>query len=329
LIGRKSSYLQGREKEGAMEVFVGIDVSKDRLDVGVVPGNEIRSFRNGEEGMKDLTDFMKSVAPELIVLEATGGIERLAISVLAAGGFPVVAINPRQSRDFAKATGRLAKTDSIDALVLANFGKSIRPEVRPLKGEELQLLGDLNSRRRQIIGMIVMEKNRLSSSTLQVRNRIAEHIEWLESSLKMVDKDMDEIIRNSPVWKEKMDLLQSFKGVGPVLSKAILSDLPEIGTLNHKQIAALVGVAPFNCDSGRHRGKMKVWGGRAYIRSLLYMGAVAAIKHNSVIKAFYQRLLLAGKKPKLALTACMRKILVILNAMVKSNTPWSPSYAQS
>ena len=310
-----------------MEKFVGIDISKERLDVGIIPGNETTSFVFDEEGLSKLTDFMKSVAPEMIVLEATGGMERSITGVLAAEGLPVVAINPRQARDFAKAKGLLAKTDRIDSLVLADFGKSIRPEIRPFKDEESRTLADLNTRRRQIVGMIAMEKNRLSASSLRVRERISEHIKWLEASLKDIDREMDKMIRTSPVWKDKVDLLESFKGVGPVLSKAILSDLPELRTLNGKKIAALVGVAPFNCDSGKRRGKRVIWGGRANIRSLLYMAAVSGIRYNPVIKDFYHRLTSSGKKPKVALTACMRKILIILNAMMKNHTPWSPSYA--
>jgi transposase len=310
-----------------MEKFVGIDISKERLDVGIIPNNETTSFSYDEEGLAKLTDFMKSVAPEMIVLEATGGMERPVTAILAAEQLPVVAINPRQARDFAKAKGLLAKTDRIDSLVLADFGKSIRPEIRPFKDEESRTLADLNARRRQVIGMITMEKNRLSASSFRVRERISEHIKWLEASLKDIDREMDKMIRNSSVWKEKVDLLQSFKGVGPVLSKAILSDLPELGALNSKKIAALVGVAPFNCDSGKRRGKRVIWGGRANIRSLLYMAAVSGIRYNPVIKSFYHRLTSSGKKPKVALTACMHKILIILNAMMKNHTPWSPSYA--
>jgi transposase len=309
--------------EREKEVFVGIDVSKDKLDVAVRPSGEILSFSNDEDGISLMVDFIKPLSPLLIVLEATGGLETASVGILAAKGLPVVVINPRQVRDFAKATGKLAKTDAIDAHVIARFGEAVRPEIRPLKDQETQKLDALITRRRQIVEMITAEKNRLGSATSWTRKDIQNHIAWLEKCLMKADKDLNNLLRKSPVWREKNDILRSTPGVGPVLSMTLLSNLPELGTLNRKQIAALVGVAPLNRDSGLFRGKRKIWGGRASIRSVLYMSVTCAIRFNPLIKKFYQHLRNAGKVHKVAMTACMRKLLIILNTMIKNRTCWS------
>jgi transposase len=308
--------------EREKEVFVGIDVSKEKLDVAVRPSGELMSFSNDEDGISVMADFIKPFSPLLIVFEATGGLETASVGMLAAKGLPVVVINPRQVRDFAKATGRLAKTDAIDAHVIARFGEAVRPEVRPLKDEETKRLAALITRRRQIVEMITAEKNRLSRTTPWTLKDIQNHVAWLEKCLKKADKNLNDLLRKSPVWREKSDILQSTPGVGPVLSMTLLSNLPELGALNRKQIAALVGVAPLNRDSGSFRGKRMIWGGRASIRSVLYMSVTCAIRFNPVIKKFYQRLRDAGKLHKVAMTACMRKLLVILNTMIKNRTCW-------
>jgi len=304
------------------EIFVGIDVSKERLDIGIYPGDETRTFDNNEQGIAKLLVLMSSVSPTLIVLESTGGLETLAVSSLCEKNLPVVVINPRQVRDFAKATGTLAKTDAIDAKIIARFAHSIRPEIRPLKDKNVQRLSALNARRRQIMTMLVAEKNRLKRAPKPNKKNIKEHIDWLEKTLANIDDDIQKTIKKSPVWKANSDILQSFKGVGPVLSASLLGDLPELGCLNRKKIAALVGIAPLNCDSGKYRGKRRVWGGRSNVRRLLYMATLSAMRSNPVIKSFYSRLIEAGKPHKVAMTACMRKIITILNAMLKNRTFW-------
>lgn len=304
------------------EHFIGIDVSQAHLDVNVVPDGQAAQFVNDEAGVAQLVKFLKPINPTLIVLESTGGLETLAISILSAMQYPVVVVNPRQVRDFAKATGKLAKTDKIDAAVIAEFACVLRPEVRQLKDEQTQLLSALNARRRQIVDMLTAEKNRLHRAPMPNRKNIAAHIRWLEKNLTDINKDIHKTIRKTPVWREKDDILQSFKGIGPTTSASLLSDLPELGRLENKKIAALVGVAPFNCDSGRYRGRRRVWGGRSQVRRILYMATLSAVRSNPVIKSFYNRLRQSGKSHKVALIACMRKILVILNAMVKNNTLW-------
>jgi transposase len=305
-----------------IEVFTGIDVSKDTLEVAMEPQREKMSFAQTEDGLLLMADFVQSFSPCLVVLEATGGGERAAVATLAARSLPVVVVNPRQVRDFAKSKGVLAKTDKLDALVIAQFAQAIRPELRPLKTAEAQELDALLSRRRQIVHMLTAEKNRLHSAPGWTRKDIILHIAWLEKRLAMIEKELGGMIRKSPVWRVKDELLRTFKGAGPVLSQSLLSDLPELGRLNRKKIAALVGVAPLNRDSGKFRGRRRVWGGRAEIRSVLYMATVAAIRSNPVIAAFHERLVKAGKAPKVAITACMRKVLTILNAMMKNQTPW-------
>lgn len=309
--------------ESGREVFIGIDVSKEKLDVAVRPTGEFMSFSNNEDGISCVVDFVKSFSPNLVVLEATGGLETAAVGVLADKGLPVVVVNPRQVRDFAKATGKLAKTDEIDAHLIARFGEAVRPEIRPLKDQDAQKLTALITRRRQIVEMITAEKNRLNTAPKWTSKDIQANIAWLEKCLKKVDKDLKNLLKKSPVWREKDEILQSTPGVGPVLSMTLLSGLPELGTLNRKEIAALVGVAPLNRDSGLFRGKRMIWGGRANIRSVLYMSATCAMRFNPTIRIFYERLRLAGKIHKVAITACMRKLLVILNTMIKNRTYWS------
>lgn len=308
--------------------FVGIDVSKDVLDIALLSekgGEPLRqSNANTEEGIQEATKRLREISPALVVLEATGGLEIRIAGSLAASGIPVAVVNPRQARDFAKAKGILAKTDPIDASVLAMFAEAIRPTPRPLKDEQMRALEALITRRRQLVDMLTAEQNRLAMAPNQVRKNIKAHIHWLNKRLDDVNKDLDKAVRECPLWREKDELLQSTPGVGPILSRTLLAQVPELGTLNRRQIAALVGVAPFNRDSGTLKGKRTVWGGRANVRSVLYMSTLAAVNHNPAIKAFYRRLRDAGKKPKVALTACMRKLIIILNAMLKTLTPWSP-----
>jgi transposase len=305
-------------------VFVGIDVSKEQLDMVLRPGG-IRTMPNNEAGFAKILADLKTVSPTLVVLEATGGLELPLTSALALAGLPVVVVNPRQVRDFAKATGQLAKTDAIDAQVLARFAEVIRPEPRPLPDEQTQALAALVTRRQQLIEMLTAEKNRLASARPAIRKNLRAHIAWLERALQQADTDLADAIRQSPVWREKEELLRSVPGIGPVLTTTVLANLPELGTLTHKQIAALVGVAPLNRDSGTLRGRRTVWGGRAHVRTALYMAAIVATRFNPVIRAFYRRLCAAGKAKKVALVACMRKLLTIINAMLKHRTPWNPT----
>lgn len=305
-----------------LKLFVGIDVAGEYLDLVMQPGNEYRRFANGPEGIESLVDFLRPFAPELVVLEATGKLEVAAAAALSIAGMPVAIVNPRQVRDFAKAGGQLAKTDRIDASVLARFAAAIKPEPRPLKDEQARDLEDLLARRRQLVGMIASEKNRLARARPKSAKDIQSHIQWLEKRLHRIDDDLQAQIKASPLWRSRDQLLQTVPGVGPGLAQTLIIDLPELGVLSHRQIAKLVGVAPLNCDSGKMRGKRAVWGGRASVRRALYMATVAATRHNPTIRAFYQRLLTAGKRPKVALIASMRKILTILNAMAKSGTAW-------
>lgn len=309
------------------QVFVGIDVSKAQLDMALRPEGRF-SVPNNEAGCAQILERLRAVSPMLVVLEATGGLEIPLTGVLAAAGVPVVVVNPRQVRDFAKATGRLAKTDALDAQTLAHFAEVIRPELRPLPDEQTQALAAILARRRQLVEMLTAEKNRLGSARKPVRTSLRTHIAWLERELNHRDRDLAHVIQESPVWREKDALLQSTPGGGPVVTTTLLANLPELGTLTGKQIAALVGVAPLNRDSGSWRGKRAVWGGRAQIRAVLYMAAIVAARFNPVIRAFSQRLCAAGKAKKVALTACMRKLLIMLNAMLKHRTPWRTEGAQ-
>ena len=302
--------------------FVGIDVSKAQLDVAVRPTGKRWTLPYDQTGIEGLIPQIVDLEPALVLLEATGGLELPLVAALAAAALPVVVVNPRQVRDFAKATGTLAKTDTLDAGVLAHFADAVRPEVRPLKDAETQVLNSLTARRHQVMTMLVSEKNRLGTAIGAVSPRIEAHIAWLEQELNDLDKGLRQTLRRSPVWREKDDLLRTVPGVGEQLSLTLLANLPELGTLNRRQIAALVGVAPYNRDSGTLRGKRAVWGGRSRVRAVLYMGALVASRHNPAIRDFYQRLLAAGKPKKVALVASMRKLLVILNGMLKHGSPW-------
>lgn len=307
------------------ELFVGIDVSGERLDIAVRPAGHRWSVVNDEKGIKELENRIGELSPSLILLEATGGIEALAVSALFERSLPVVVVNPRQVRDFARAVGRLAKTDAIDAEVLAHFAEAVRPEIRALKGQGAEELSALLRRRRQLVDMLTAEKNRLSrESSKEIRKEIKTHIVWLEKRLQDIDKTIYKSIQDSPLWRAKDEILRSMPGVGPVLSAVLVAGVPELGSLDRRKIASLIGVAPLNNDSGLYRGRRRVWGGRAEVRSILYMATLSAVRFNPVIREFYECLCGNGKKPKVALTACMRKLLTILNAMVKNGKTWQP-----
>lgn len=305
------------------KISIGIDVSKSTLDVAVHESGETWSCSNDYTGCAEIVSKLKQLTPTSIVLEATGGFETLITATLSAADLPVIVVNPRQVRDFAKATGQLAKTDRLDCRVLAHFAAAIDPPLRPIKSDETQHLEALLARRRQIVEMLVAEKNRLANHRDRaVVKDLNAHIVWLERRLKSSDDELQRVLKNSPAWRERDDLLRSVPGVGPVLSLTLLAQLPELGRLNRREIAKLVGVAPFNWDSGQWRGARHIWGGRAAVRSPLFMATLCAIRINPTIKSFYRRLIGAGKAPKVAITACMRKLLTILNFMVKSQTSW-------
>jgi transposase len=317
-------------------VYVGVDVSKDQLDVCVRRGEAQRHNDNSsfvvphdDAGIDTLVSCLLEERPELVIVEATGGFERAVVAALAAEGLPVAVVNPRQAREFARATGRLAKTDRIDASILARFAEAIRPTPKPLPDEEIRALQGILARRRQLVGMLTAENNRLPTATKPVAKRIASHIRWLEKELSRTDGDLDEAIKSSPTLSENEALLRSVPGVGPVLARTLLAQVPELGTLTHKRVAALVGVAPLNRDSGTLRGRRSVWGGRADVRAALYMGALVAARRNPVVREFYERLLAAGKPKKVALVACMRKLLAIVNAVLKHRTPWRSPHSLS
>jgi transposase len=313
------------------DLFIGIDVSKARLDVAVLPGEHAWSVCNTEEGIQELIAKMSQLgSPKIVLMEATGGFERRPLVLLGAAGVPVTAINPRNARDFAKSLGLLAKTDRVDAKVLALFAQKIQPPCRPLPDEQTRALQDLVVRRRQMVDMLTAEQSRLAIvESAKVKREIAKHVAWLKKRIHITDYDLDQTIKRSPAWQPKCDLLKTTPGVGPVTSATLLALLPELGTLNNKQIAALVGVAPFNRDSGTMRGRRCIWGGRAAVRSVLYMATLAATRFNPTIRAFYQRLCKLGKLRKVALVAAMRKLLTILNAMVRDQTPWRSSNAET
>ncbi|MDA0799333.1 MAG: IS110 family transposase [Chloroflexi bacterium] len=302
--------------------FVGIDVSKDHLDLVERPGGAQWQVANDGEGIAAARGRLQELDPALIIFEATGGWELAAVGVFASAGLPVVVVNPRQVRDFARATGKLAKTDAVDARVLAHFAETVQPQVRALPSEEARELEALVARHRQIVEMLTAERNRFRATPSPVQDDVREHITWLEQRLDKIDGELQSRLRASPVWRERDDLLRGVPGVGPVLSVTLLAGLPELGTLDRKQIAALVGAAPFARDSGRFRGKRSVGGGRGHVRVALYMGALVATRYNPVIKVFYQRLVEAGKPKKVAVVASMRKLLTMLNSMLKHHTPW-------
>jgi transposase len=316
-------------KDDTVARFMGIDVSKQWLDVAVLPERETRRFGNDSTGIEQLGVWLVSLAPELIVMEATGGFETRAATALAAQGLALAVVNPKHVRDFARAFGILAKTDRIDALVLAAFAEKVHPPVRPLPDEERRELIDLVDRRRQLVTMRAEEKTRLTQATAAARQDIKEHIEWLDERLRRLDIDLTAKLRSSSLWRAKEQILASVPGVGRVTVLTLVARLPELGALNRREIAALTGVAPFARDSGQYRGRRMIWGGRADVRSVLYMATVTAARINPVIRSFYLRLKQAGKPPKVALTACMRKLLTILNSMLRNNQPWHEPVTQT
>lgn len=312
----------------AEEVVVGIDVAKAALDVAVRPQGEERHLANDAAGIADIVGWLETLKPRVIVVEATGGYEAALVAELGGASLPVAVVNPRQIRDFARATGRLAKTDRLDAQVLAHFGQAVGPTPRPLLDAEAQALAALVERRRQVVAMRTAEVNRLGATRVAlVRARIQAHLAWLEADLEEIDGDLRQHLRASSLWRAQDNLLRSVPGIGPILSLTLLAELPELGRLSHPQIAALVGVAPLNRDSGTLRGRRAVWGGRRAVRTALYMGTLRATRCNPPIQAFYEHLLAAGKVKKVALVACMHKLLTIVNAMVKHQTSWQAQAA--
>jgi transposase len=311
--------------EKVLESFVGIDVSKEWLDVRIEPAAESLRVAYDEAGVAQVVRRLVEVAPRLIVMEATGGLETRVACELAAQGCPVAVINPRQARDFAKASGQLAKTDQVDAASLAAFARAIRPAIRPLKDADTRALDDLLTRRRQLVDMRAQETLRLGSAASKpMQKNLKAHITWLDKQIAKLDDDLKSRLRSSELWKTKDNLLRSIPGVGAVTSLTMLAKCPELGTLDRRKIGKLVGVAPLANDSGKYRGKRFIWGGRADVRAVLYMAAVSAIRCNPVIRAFAQRLEKSGKPPKIIIVACMRKLLTIMNAMLKNSAPWAP-----
>jgi len=322
--------IQSMKEDCLLEVshiFVGIDVSKAQLDVSIRPTAQTLSVTNDKAGIKVLIKHFNKLQPHLVVLESTGGLERQIMTALIGAEIAVVMANPRQVRDFAKSTGQLAKTDRIDAAVLAHYAEAIRPKPRPLPDELTLELRALTARRRQVIDMIVAEKNRLATASKAIKKRITAHIAYLEEELDDADQDLDRFIGKNPVWKQNQEILCSTPSIGPVSSRTLIAELPELGTLGRKQISALVGLAPFPRDSGTLKGRRTIWGGRASVRCALFMATLAATRFNPVIRAFYNRLKAKGKLPKVCLVACMHKLLIILNAMLKNKMRWSETFS--
>lgn len=313
--------------EITVEKFVGIDVSKSTLDICIEPAGEVLHVEYDDTGIRQVVKRLVELAPTLIVAEATGGLEMRLAGELAAKSLPVAIINPRQARDFAKATGQLAKTDLVDAAILAAFARAIRPAVHPIKDADTRDLDDLVTRRRQLVEMRVQEMLRMGTASKVQEKSLAAHISWLDKRIADLDDDLTKRLRASDAWRTKDDLLRGIPGVGAVTSLTMLAKCPELGDLNRREIAALTGVAPLAKDSGKHRGKRFIWGGRADVRAVLYMATVSAIRFNRSIKAFADRLKQAGKPSKVVIVACMRKLLTIMNAMIKNNTPWNPQNA--
>ena len=311
----------------ARVVYAGIDVNKAQLDIDTYPDAAPKQFANDETGRLAACAYLQSAQVRLIVVEATGGLESPLVALAASSGLAIAVINPRQARDFAKAIGVLAKTDKVDALVLARFAEAVKPPVRALKADEVLQLAAILTRRRQLIEMITAEGNRQASAATGIAKQIRQHITWLEKRLKEADDDLDQSIRSSPLWQHKAEIMQSIPGVGRVTATSLLADVPEIGTLNRREISALIGVCPYSRDSGKSRGRRSIWGGRARVRAVLYMAALVATRHNPVIRAFYQKLVGAGKNKKVAIVACMRKLLVTINTMLKTDTTWNPKTA--
>lgn len=307
----------------ASTIYVGIDVSKDHLDLAVRPGDRTWTCANAPHGFATLVSELHTLSPHLIVMEATGALELPVAAALAAAGLPLAIVNPRQVRDFAKATGQLAKTDRLDAGILAHFAEAIHPPAQTLPSAAQQHLSALLTRRRQVIEMLVAERNRLATATPAMQERIQEHLVWLQTELDDLELELQRCMEASPAWRAAEDLLRSVPGIGPVTARTLVADLPELGHTSAKQLAALVGVAPLNVDSGRYRGKRRVWGGRSHIRSALYMATVSAVRCNPILRAYYQRLVQLGKPKKVALVAAMHKLLTILNAMMKQQTHWN------
>jgi transposase len=312
--------VQGREKMD--DVYAGIDVAKEFLDVAVLPSGEKKRYFNNEAGISKLTNSLKKLKPLLIVMEPTGGLEAPLAAALTVEGINVAIVNARQVRDYARATGKLAKTDRLDALVMAEFAAVIKPVARKLRDEESEEIKSMVSRRRQLLEMLTAEKSRLATARKNLRPKIIAHIEWLKKEIADLDHDLRQQIEGSPIWQVKDNLLQSIPGVGKVLSATLLAELPELGQLNRRQIAALVGVAPFNRDSGTLRGKRSIWGGRSSVRTVLYMATLSSTRFNPVISNFYLRLLEKGKAKKVAIVACMRRLLTIMNAILKTQKAW-------
>lgn len=304
-------------------IYVGVDVAKDRLDIHVRPSGDAFVVARDHEGLNDLVERLRGLSPALVVLEATGGFEVTVAAALSSAGLPLAVVNPRQIRDFARSTGRLAKTDALDAAAIAHFAEAIQPEPRPLPDEQSRELGELVARRRQVIDMMVAENHRARElRNPRLRKRIARHVTALQKELAEIEKDLDDSIRGTPIWRERDDLLRSVPGIGNATARTLLADLPELGSLDRKQIAALAGLAPFNRDSGKLRGRRMIRGGRAPVRCALYMATVVASRCNPTIATFYKRLRAAGKPGKVAIIACMRKLLTILNAIIRDRTPW-------
>lgn len=308
-------------------IYVGIDVSKDALDVAVSPTGGAWRARQDGPGVRGMVRRVLRLRPALVVLEATGGYERAAVAALHAVGLSVAVVNPRQVRDFARASGRLAKTDRLDAQLLALFAERMQPPPQPAPDPRKAALEELTARRRQLVEGLTAERNRLDRTTGVTRRSVEAHIHWLQDELGRIEAQIQQALAQVPEYRQKEQLLQTVPAVGPVLTMTLIADLPELGTIQGKKIAALAGVAPLNRDSGTLQGKRTVWGGRPTVRAALYMATLVATRHNPVIRAFYQRLCLAGKAKKAALTACMRKFLLILNAIVSHGIPWQPGYA--
>lgn len=304
-------------------IYVGVDVAKDRLDIHVRPSGDAFVVARDHEGLNDLVERLRGLSPALVVLEATGGFEVTVAAALSSAGLPLAVVNPRQIRDFARSTGRLAKTDALDAAAIAHFAEAIQPEPRALPDDRSRELGELVARRRQVIDMMVAENHRARElRNPRLRKRIARHVAALQKELAEIEKDLDDSIRGTPIWRERDDLLRSVPGIGNATARTLLADLPELGSLDRKQIAALAGLAPFNRDSGKLRGRRMIRGGRAPVRCALYMATVVASRCNPTIATFYKRLRAAGKPGKVAIIACMRKLLTILNAIIRDRTPW-------
>lgn len=303
---------------------IGIDVSKSVLDVSAYPSGNTWQVEYSAPGITALAEELAALGPAVVVVEATGGLEVSLTAALGVAGLPVAVVNPRQVRDFARATGRLAKTDKLDAQLLAQFGAMVQPPARPLPDAQHRELQAMVTRRQQLIEMLTAERNRSRRTTPRVQQQIEVHVQWLREQLREVDRDLEAFLRSSPLWQEDAKVLRSAPGVGPIVTATLIARLPELGSLNCKQVAALVGVAPFNRDSGTLRGKRTVWGGRGALRTALYMATLVATRHNPVLRAFYQRLCDAGKPKKVALIACMRKLLIILNSMIKHHYTWNP-----